>query len=114
MPNLKFEDYGIVGLALAAVCLLAWKILDKFMVGKSDSKSDKSGSKIDNSELKSLIQNNTNVTIELTQFLRTQAEVNKEKEKQSTKQLDTIDTKLNKLVELQTEHMAKCETKCIH
>lgn len=116
MPEVNWGNYGVAGLAMAVLVITIFKLPDIVMAFKSNKggeDKDKAKQQSDN-EFKALLENNTMAIVELTQFLKTQAEVDKEKEKQSNKVLDSIEAKVNKLIELQTEHMAKCETKCIH
>jgi hypothetical protein len=117
MPNINWADYGFAGVTLAIIVVIIFKLPDIIISAKgknTEDKNDKPKISQDNKEFKALLENNTMAIVELTQFLKTQSEVDKEKEKQSIKILDSIDSKLNRLLELQTEHMAKCDTKCIH
>jgi hypothetical protein len=124
MPNINWGNYGLAGVTLAVIVIIIFKLPDIILAAKNKGNEEKE-TKVqfqpqapivsqDNKEFKALLENNTMAIIELTQFLKTQAEVDKEKEKQSIKLLDSMDSKINRLLELQTEHMAKCDTKCIH
>jgi len=118
MPEINWGNYGLAGVTLLVIVMIIFKLPDIITASKSKGSDEKKDTepKIqqDNTEFKALLENNTKAIVELTQFLKTQAEVDKEKEKQSNKVLYGIDTKLNRVLELQTEHMAKCDTKCIH
>jgi hypothetical protein len=115
MPDIQWADYGLAGLAIALVVLLIIKLPDILTASKrsrgEDSKPSQSSLQA-TVDLRELLENNTKALNELTQFLKTQSEVNLEKEKQSNKQLDMIEAKLDKLLDLQTTHMVKCEAKC--
>jgi hypothetical protein len=119
MPEVNWGDYGLAGIALIVVVMIIFKLPEIISAAKTKSGDDKpreakEGIPQDNKEFKALLENNTMAIVELTQFLKTQAEVDKEKEKQSVKLLDGIDAKLDRLLELQREHTVKCDTKCIH
>lgn len=102
MPELQLTDVGVVGLAIYGIITISLKIIDvikdKFttqVAANDDAHPDK---------LSVLLENNNKAITELTHFLRTQSEVDKEKDKQVVRQMDTIETKVDKIHDLLTQH----------
>ena len=102
MPELQLTDVGVVGLAIYGIIMISLKVVDvikdKFNASapaNDDAQPDK---------LSVLLENNNKAITELTHFLRTQSEVDKEKDKQVVKQMDTIESKVDKIHDLLTQH----------
>jgi hypothetical protein len=99
--NISGAEAGVIGVVLFFVLAMLDKYtsLFKFMKGG-------------NNQNNKAIENNTTAIVELTNFLRTQAEVDKEKDKQYGKQMDNIEGKIDKLMDMTAEHNTKCSVAC--
>lgn len=120
MSGVTMANLGAAVGAVAVIYVLAQQLPSiikaiKGAAGQGAANSQPTGSiKEDDSkeEFKTVLENNTAALVELTQFLKTQAAVDKEKERHSEQQLMDINTKLDKLSELMREHCIKCDGQC--
>lgn len=115
MPDIKWEEFGLAGLSILLVVIFIWKLPEIIRAfSKRQEKESSTGTEDERSaeDLRKLLENNTVAITELTQFLKTQAEVDKVKEKQANKQLDNIESKIDDLSQIMTKHYVKCESRC--
>lgn len=107
MASINWANFGSVAGAIAVVYLVIQSLPS--IIAALKGKEKKEGNEDD---IKSLIQNNTTAINSLTQLLQTQAAVAEVKEGQSTKQVDSIEGKIDNLTKIFNEHATKCDTTC--
>lgn len=100
MPEINLADMGVIGLAVYGIIVISMKLVD---VIKTKTSSDKTSS-TKQDKLEVLLENNNLAITELTHFLRTQSEVDKEKDRHVEKQLDIIVDKVDRLSDLLNQH----------
>ena len=100
MPEINLADMGVIGLAVYGIIVISMKLVD---VIKAKTSSDKTSS-TKQDKLEVLLENNNLAITELTHFLRTQSEVDKEKDRHVEKQLDIIVDKVDRLSDLLNQH----------
>lgn len=100
MPDLNLADMGVIGLAVYGIIIISMKLVD---VIKTKNNTD-SSAEAPQDKLEVLLENNNLAITELTHFLRTQSEVDKEKDRHVEKQLDVIVVKVDKLAETLNKH----------
>lgn len=100
MPEINLADMGVIGLAVYGIIVISMKLVD---VIKTKNSSDKTPD-APQDKLEVLLENNNLAITELTHFLRTQSEVDKEKGRHIEKQLDLIVDKVDRLADTLTQH----------
>lgn len=102
MPELQLTDVGVVGLAIYGIIMISLKVVD--VIKDKFNTSAPANDVAQPDKLSVLLENNNKAITELTHFLRTQSEVDKEKDKQVVRQMDTIENKVDKIHDLLTQH----------
>lgn len=100
MPEINLADMGVIGLAVYGIIVISMKLVD---VIKTKNSSDKTPD-APQDKLEVLLENNNLAITELTHFLRTQSEVDKEKNRHVEKQLDSIVDKVDRLADTLNQH----------
>lgn len=98
MPEINLADMGVIGLAVYGIIVISMKLVDVIKNKSSDTQEVKQD------KLEVLLENNNVAITELTHFLRTQSEVDKEKDRHVEKQLDLIVDKVDRLTDLLNQH----------
>lgn len=98
MPEINLADMGVIGLAVYGIIVISMKLVDVIKNKSSDTQEVKQD------KLEVLLENNNVAITELTHFLRTQSEVDKEKNRHVEKQLDLIVDKVDRLTDLLNQH----------
>lgn len=98
MPEINLADMGVIGLAVYGIIVISMKLVDVIKNKSSDTQEVKQD------KLEVLLENNNVAITELTHFLRTQSEVDKEKNRHVEKQLDIIVDKVDRLTDLLNQH----------
>lgn len=101
MPDINLADMGVIGLAVYGVVIIAIKVVEVF---KERFSTAIVPSEMPQDKLVVLLENNNLAITELTHFLRTQTEVDKEKDRHVEKQLDLIVDKVDRLSDLLNQH----------
>lgn len=102
VPELQFTEIGVVGLAIYGIVMISGKVIDLLKV-KTEKPEEKT-SKAHPDKLSVLLENNNKAITELTHFLRTQSEVNTERDRQVEKHMDSIEQKVDKIRDILTQH----------
>lgn len=101
MPEMNLADMGVIGLAVYGVIIISIKVIEVLRYKFTNSPPVHDAAQ---DRLVMLVENNNVVITELTHFLRTESEVDKEKDRHVEKQLDTIVSKVDRLSGLISQH----------